>query len=198
MNLWKYFVGKVYLFYLRNIKRYWTNYSILRAAPRRYLEYRFFPRFYADGEIQNILLVGVAPYTRHYADYFKGKKGVWSIDVDPERANSGVAGQHIIDSVENVDKYFKEGSIDCVIMNGVYGWGLDKEEAVVKTLDGIKKILRKGGILLFGWNKVPKYDPIYLDGRPYFNGLERFKINGASRTELDAKHHDVFDVYRKP
>ena len=198
MNRLKRIVGRLYMFYLRNVKRLWARYKLSAAADRKYMECRIFPHFFADDELQNILFVGVAPYTRHYNEYFKRKKNLSSLDIDPNQADFGVPEHHIIDSVENVDKYFKEGSIDCVMINGVYGWGLNDEGAVRKSIEGMRKVLKKGGILLFGWDKVPKFDPVYLDGQPYFDSLERFKINGASRIELDGKWHHVFDIYRKP
>jgi len=190
--------GLFHIFFLRNVKHRFAKYNILRSGPRKCLEFRLFPYFHDSDEFQNILLVGVSSCTEHYDEYFARKKSVRSIDLDPERARFGCrGGRHIVDSVENIDKYFGEGELDAVLMNGVYGWGLDKEESLVKALGAVRRVLRQGGVLLFGWNKVPKYDPIGLDDKPYFRDFERMQISGASRIELDNKHRHIFDFYRK-
>ena len=187
------------IFYLREIKSRWTKrFNILNSGPRRCMEYRIFPYFHANSDIQNILLVGVAECTRHYEDYFKDKKLVYTIDIDPEKAVSGIPGRHITDTVENIDKYFPDPTFDAVLMNGVYGWGMNDEASLIRSLEKVRKVLKKGGVLLFGWDKVPKYDPIDLDSKPYFKDFEKFRITGVERVELDNKHHHIFDFYRKP
>jgi SAM-dependent methyltransferase len=185
------------MFFLRNIKQRSANYNILRSGPRKCLEFRLFPYFHDSDDFQTILLVGVAPCTQHYGEYFKHKKAVYSIDVDPKRAAFGVPGYHTTDFIENIEKYFKDNYFDSVLMNGVYGWGLDKEESLIKAIGAIKRILRRGGVLLFGWDKVPKYDPLDLDSKSYFRDFVKIEISGASRIELDNKHHHIFDFYRK-
>lgn len=199
MDFLKYLAGKLYMFYLRDLKSRWAKrYSILNSGPRKCMEYRIFPHFYADDRLQNLLLVGVAGCTRHYEDYFKGKKMVYTIDVDPEKAESGIPDRHIVDSVDNIDRHFKEATFDAVLMNGVYGWGLNDEAALIRSLEKIGKVLRRGGILMFGWDKVTKYDPINLDSKPYFKDFEKIKMAGTERIEMDNKHHHIFDFYRKP
>ena len=193
-----YLKGLIHIYLLRHVFHYFRPYNILRSSPRRCLEYRLFPYFYARDEFQNMLFVGVAGCTKHYEDYFAHKRSIYSIDIDPEKAVSGVAGRHIVDSVENIDKYFKDGSLDAVLMNGVYGWGLDNEEALLRSIEKIKKALRSGGVLLFGWDKVPKHDPINLDDKKCFSDFKRIKIFGKSRIELDNKHRHIYDVYVKP
>jgi len=193
-----YLTGLWKIYFIRRFKYLWKKYNILRSSPRRCLEYRILPYIYAHREYQNILFVGVAGCTVHYEDYLSHKKNLWTIDLDPEKAVSGMKGRHFVDSIENIDKYFWDGQLDAVIMNGVYGWGLDDETALDNSLKKIFRALRPGGLLVFGWDKTPKHDPIGLDDRPHFSDYKDFDIFGRSRIELDNKHHHIYSFHKKP
>jgi SAM-dependent methyltransferase len=193
----KYISGLWRIYFIRRFEYLWKHYNILRSKPRRCLEYAIFPHFYASDEFKNMLFIGVSTCTEHYDDYFR-KKTFHTIDIDPERAKYGSKKRHIIDSAERVAKYFPENSLDAVIMNGVYGWGLDDEGTLVKTIEGIKKILRPGGVFVFGWDKVPKYDPIDIEKKDFFVGFEPYRIFGKTRIELDTKHRHIYIFFRKP
>lgn len=187
------------MFFLRNLKRWQARYNIKRSPARRTLEYRILPYFLVNEEFRRILLVGTASFTRHYDLFFAGKEAVYTIDNDPRFADYGIRGRHIIDSIENIDRHFDEGYFDCVLMNGIYGWGLDEKEALEKSLRNIRKVLRSGGVLLFGWNKVRDHDPLNLDSERYFRDFDEFKGLGKSRIEIpsNASNH-IFSFYQKP
>jgi SAM-dependent methyltransferase len=194
---WNYFVGLFRIYFIRRFEYLWKHYNILRSRPRRCLEYGIFPHFYAHEEFKDMLFIGVSSCTEHYDEYFKNKT-FYTIDIDPERARYGSKKRHIIDSAENITKYFKDGSLDAVIMNGVYGWGLDDDKTLIKTIEGIKRILRPGGVFVFGWDKVPKYDPIDIDGKNLFGGFSSYSILGKTRIELKTKHRHIYCFYQKP
>ena len=136
--------------------------------------------------------------TQHYPEYFRHKSSFYTIEIDPAKSDRGAPGHHITDSIENIGNYFKEGTFDCVLMNGVYGWGLNDEPTLLRSLSAVLRVLKKSGVLLWGWDKSPKYDPLNLDGKPYFRDFEKYEIGGAARIELDNKHHHIYDLYRKP
>ena len=182
------------MFLLRNRGKYKTK----NTTARRCFEYCILPHFYVRAEFQDILIVGVVSFTRHYDEYFKGKRSVYTIDSNPNAASLGIRGRHIIDSIENIDMHFGPNSLDCVLMNGVYGWGLDGEGAVQKALANIRKVLRKGGVLVLGWDKTKEHDPLNLDGKPYFRDFSEYKGLGGSRIKAPfSRLNHIFDFYMK-
>ena len=195
----RYLIGLWKIYFIRRFKYLWKKYNILRSSPRRCLEYRIMPYFFAHEEFQNILLVGVSSCTEHYDEYYGGKTSVRSIDNDPEKARYGCrGGRHIVDSIEDIDRHFSENYFDVVFMNGVYGWGLNNEETLIKSLQNIRKVLKSGGILVFGWDKTPRYDPVDLDSKPYFSDFKEFELSGTPRINLDNKHRHTYQFFQKP
>jgi len=125
----------------------------LRNKPdRQYMESALLPGF-ASLNPSHVLNVGTQPYCSHYGKYF-AKNGCeyWTLEIDPELAKFGSPGRHIIASVVDVDRHFKPGYLDVVLLNGIFGWGVNNLEDQQKTLTNVRKIMRPGGILLIGWN----------------------------------------------
>lgn len=188
-------VAKLRMYILRNFK----NYKTKKTRNRKYFEYKILPFFYTKNNFQKILIVGIADYTMHYEEYFKKKHSVYTIDIDKNKTRYGIKNHHIVDCVSNVDKYFKKNSLDCVIMNGVYGWGLNKEHVLKKSLEKIYKVLKKNGILMFGWNKTSEHDPCDLDSKSsYFRLYKEYDKLGCYKMEVpESKNNHIFLVYKK-
>ena len=70
---------------------------------------------------------------------------------------------HIIDSMENLPKYFQKNKVDIIFCNGVFGWGLNNPENIEEAFKGCFDLLRKGGVFILGWNDLPKYRPMLLE-----------------------------------
>ncbi|MBD3253040.1 methyltransferase domain-containing protein [Candidatus Pacearchaeota archaeon] len=119
---------------------------------------------------KKILDVRREDYQKFYNLFFKGRE-LWTIDKNPKRKKYG-SENHITDDVVNIKNYFSENSFDLIIMNGVFGWGLNKPEDVEKTILSFYKILRKGGIFVFGWNDIPDLKPLELEN---IESLKKFK-----------------------
>jgi SAM-dependent methyltransferase len=132
----------------------------LHTDDRRVLETLIFPYFIERDEFSRILFVGSAWCTRGYNTMF-ARKTYATLDIDPTQKQYG-AKRHITDSIENIDLYFKENELDVIICNGVFGWGLNDKASVEKTFQGCFACLREGGILVLGWNDVPKRRPFPL------------------------------------
>ena len=49
-----------------------------------------------------------------------------------------------------------------MILNGVFGWGVNDPESMEQTLRGIARVLRPEGALLVGWNDDRSPDPSSL------------------------------------
>lgn len=114
---------------------------------------RIFNRIYESVRKKKVLFVGVADYCQNQIKWLEDNNvKVWSIDKNPEKAKYG-AKNHIVDSMTNVNKYFKEDYFDVVLLLGVIGYGLDNPEEVINTFHKIKYILREEGSLITSFTK---------------------------------------------
>src|SRR5262249_25293794 len=147
------------------------------------------------------LFVGVAWYTESYERFFLRKHAYWTLDIEPAEALFGAPrGRHIVDSATNASAHFAEGSLDLVVCNGVFGWGLNGREDVEKAFDAFYRVLRRGGILLLGWNDIPPHNPFPPDETA---ALQRFQPSafpplGTDRYLTDTDNRHVFHFYCRP
>jgi SAM-dependent methyltransferase len=128
---------------------------------RQLLERTIFAQLQHEPTYRCILFVGCDWYTLHYPALFKTKRFV-TLELRPECAKFG-AREHIVDSCTNVTSHFEANSLDCVVFNGVFGFGLNDPSSIERTLAGIHQSLRQGGLLIFGWNDLPDTVPIPLN-----------------------------------
>lgn len=167
---------------------------------RNYFEYTLLPNFHNDPKFQRILMVGVARFTQHYLPYFKNKEHLRTIDTDPEVARYSKTEIHIVDSIENIDQHADGDTFDLVLMNGVYGWGLSGEDSLKKSLDAVHKVMKKDGVLLFGWNEMDEYDPLQIRSKTYFDSFRPYEFDGRTEIKLpqsrNPKNH-VYSFYKK-
>ena len=156
----KKFWRKIYYFFYTKklIKEY--AYKREKFEDRDVLERIIFPYILTHHNPKSILDIGREDYQHFYNKYFKGRE-LWTLDFDPEREEFG-ADNHITDDVANLENHFKENKFDFILMNGVFGWGLNNEEKIEKTFSAIYKILKPNGIFILGWNDVPDLTPMPL------------------------------------
>jgi hypothetical protein len=128
---------------------------------RRVLERIIFPAYACDPAIRTVLFVGCEFYTEHYArDYF-ANHNYWTLEPDPTRKHFG-APLHVTARLEQLGQHFPAGFFDLIVCNGVYGWGLNRAEDCEQALAQCHACLCVGGHLLFGWNDLPRWDPVPL------------------------------------
>jgi len=170
----------------------------LRTEDRRILEQVIFPYLIADSGLRRILSVGCDWYTRGYNSKFSGKDEYWTMDILPEQRRYG-ARRHICDSVVTIGRHFLPSSLDLIICNGVFGWGLNERQDVEKAFAGAHLSLRAGGILLVGWNDVPEHKPFPLE---QIESLQLFQPyvfpplkEACFQTATDNRH--TYNFYRK-
>jgi SAM-dependent methyltransferase len=132
----------------------------IRTDDRRVLEQIVIPYLSTQRDTDKVLFVGCEWYTQHYKKFFVGKK-YWTIDFDPSKTAYGSRGHHIVDSLENIDKYFAGNYFDVIICNGVFGWGLNTKEQTKNAFGGCYKLLRPGGYFVLGWNDIPQSKPFH-------------------------------------
>lgn len=128
------------------------------------LENIIFPELIRDSQYQSILFVGCAWYTLHYPNLFK-TKNFTTLEIDPSQQCFG-ARKHIIDSCAHLERHFQPGQLDCIVFNGVYGFGLDHPNDVDRTFLAMHHVLRDKGLLVFGRNDLPQHSPCELDAIP--------------------------------
>ncbi len=132
-----------------------------KYADRRVLEQIIIPFVLSRFEPRRVLEVGREPYEVFYNEFFVGRE-LWTIDWDTGKAPFG-ARHHIVDDAANLRRHFPEQYFDFVLMNGVFGWGLNKRESIERTFDAVDKVLAPGGLFVLGWNDTPDLVPVPLD-----------------------------------
>ena len=165
-------------------------------SDRKILEGTVFPVLENDPNIQSILFVGCDWYTLHYGALFRQKRFI-TMEINPELARYG-SEEHHIDSCENIPRLFPSDSLDCCILNGVFGFGLNERAAMETTLAGIYGTLRPGGWFLFGWNDLPEHRPFPIEE---LVGLDQFQLREfpglGSIYESDPINRHRFHFYTK-
>ncbi len=170
----------------------------LLSEDRRVLEQTILPAYARRPDIQSVLFVGCAPYTRCYGEYFAGR-AYWTIDPVARRRRYGSAN-HIVDQLQYLGRHVKPAYFDLVICNGVLGWGLNALADADAAFAACHAHLRAGGDLLLGWNDVPPRNSVSPDDIPSLRGFERARLEEVrqGRWVVDAPHRHVFEFFRKP
>jgi hypothetical protein len=128
---------------------------------RRYLTHQILPALRA-ARLPSIVFVGCRRYTRGYGRLFRDSASdFWTLDRDPRAAHWGEPGRHIVGDVMALDRLLAT-QVDAVLLNGVFGWGVDTPAAMVATLEASARATRPGGVLLLGWNQGRHADPLSL------------------------------------
>jgi len=165
---------------------------------RYLLEEVIFPALLARPDLRRILFVGCDRYTRHYPRVFADRDFA-TIDADPAKARYG-AERHIVDSLVGLPRHFEPGSLDAVICNGVFGWGLDAPEEIDAAVSHCHDCLRPGGILVVGWNDREPWRPAPFESLAAFRRFEPLTLPpfpGPVYPTLGEMRH-VYNFYLRP
>jgi SAM-dependent methyltransferase len=170
----------------------------LNTTDREVLEQIIFPHFVSNPAIRDVLFVGCDTYTAHYQREFFAKTNYTTIEPDPEQARYG-ARNHVVAPLEELAKHFGPNSLDLIICNGVYGWGLDTLQQCEAAFSQCYKCLRVKGILLFGWDDVERRKPVPFE---HIAALERFRkytfpAFQSWRYVTDTPFRHTYDFYQK-
>lgn len=113
----------------------------------------------------HILFVGTSSYTYHYEKLFR-RDQFTTLEVEPRGAVWG-ARDHIVAPIEEIGRHRPKGSFDCVILNGVFGFGVDEIDHMRRVIEALHEALVPQGLLVVGWNTNLHADPAPLLA-PYF------------------------------
>jgi SAM-dependent methyltransferase len=107
---------------------------------------------------------------------------------------------HIVAPIQDVHLHVPPATFDVVVMNGVYGWGVNDRPALTAALTSIAAVLKPGGKLVLGWNDVPVLGPFDPEPVAAECGFERDPTSplGAWRVLTDTPTRHTFDAYRLP
>ena len=168
---------------------------VARQPDRRYMRKAILPAL-AAGEFGKILFVGTRGYTRRYERAFRRlRTEYWTSDIDPEAARYGAADRHVTCDVRDIDLQFAPATFDAVVLNGVFGWGVDDPAGMDATVRSVARVLSPDGILLVGWNHDRSPDPDTLPGICKLFTPESYRGLSQRHAFTDVTH--VYSWYRK-
>ncbi len=172
----------------------------LELPNRRLLEDTILRALAHDPQVKTVLFVGCRWYTKTYADLVQGKD-FWTIEIDADQAKFG-AKHHIIDSFLNLSQHVAPGAFDAIVLNGVFGWGIDTPVDTELALAETMRALSPGGLLVIGYNDTPDNHPSFLDVPStvlaQFEPIVFAPLGGANyQTPGDPGNH-TFTFHRKP
>ena len=166
-------------------------------SPDRVILERFvLPTLAADASLRSLLFVGCERYTRHYAALFvPASERFRTLDIDPRRARFGNTG-HLVAALQDVARHVPAASVDAVVCNGVYGFGIYDRDELAKALRASCAVLRPAGRLVLGWNDVPAFapfDPLEVALGAGF--IRDTTLLGSWRVVTDTPTRHTFDTY---
>ena len=109
------------------------------------------------GRYAGILFVGTSSYTRQYERLFRPDQYT-TIDLQPRNAVWG-ARQHIVAPIEEIGRHRPKGYFDCIVLNGVFGYGVDDADHMRRVVEALHAALAPQGFLVVGWNTDLHADP---------------------------------------
>ena len=90
-------------------------------------------------------------------------------------------------------------SVDAVVCNGVYGFGIYDRDELAKALRASCTVLRPGGTFVLGWNDVAAFAPFDPLEVALAAGFVRdATLLGAWRVTTDTPTRHTFDTLRRP
>jgi len=170
----------------------------LGTRDRTVLEHKILPWLSAQPALRRVLFIGCEWYTYGYRKWFSAGT-YWTLDFNPEKKLFGSAELHIVDSMTNLAKHFKPGSLDLVICNGVFGWGLNAPVEIETAFSAVHQALRPGGLFLLGWNDVPKRRPVPLESIAALRKFSPAIIEpfGVSQFPVQGSKRHVYNLYAR-
>ncbi len=144
-----------------------------------------------------VLSVGTAPYAYETERLFRrGREHYTTLERDRSAAVWG-ARNHIVGSIEDIGRHRPGGHFDCIVFNGVFGFGIDTLEDQRAAIRILHDALAPGGLLVVGWNTnlLPDLEALGLFA-PYFR--DPIGVPWPHRTRFPLPETHVYDFYTRP
>jgi hypothetical protein len=114
---------------------------------------------------KRVLDVGLEDYTKHYYTWYPAGCEYWTIDINPNVVEYGRPGRHVLGDLRDVSQYFTPASLDIVLMNGPFGYGIDTLKEQEESLAAVHSRLAPRGWILLGWVLGADGLPVVNKGR---------------------------------
>jgi SAM-dependent methyltransferase len=176
----------------RRLHEWFGDLWIIHRKDRAYLDRQLIPAVGCRGG--KALFIGCRRYTKHYPALLAAH-GVecWTIDNDPTVARWGAPGRHVIGDIQDALDHWPASSFDSIILNGVFGFGLNDVRNQDAALRVCGLLLAKGGCLILGWNTDRSVDPSDLSAlRNYFKPSS---FPGLAERQTFIKSTHVYDTF---
>lgn len=169
-----------------------------RTPDRAVLEKTILPWLAGQDDLRRVLFVGCDWYTSKYNRVF-ARREYHTMDIDPVKKRYG-SKRHVVDSMSGLAAHFPAQSLDLIICNGVYGWGLDDPADIDQAFTAAWTALRPGGTLLLGWNDIHPHNRIPLGEIEALNRFEPATITPlhTHAARIDTPNNHVFSYFRRP
>jgi SAM-dependent methyltransferase len=162
---------------------------------RHVLEHVVLPALAERTDVNKLLFVGCARYTRRYPDLFVGRE-FWTLDVDPDMRRYG-AQLHVVGSLGDLHRHFRPAELDAIVCNGILGWGLDEQDDAEAAIAHCYACLRPGGLLVLGWEEWVPVPPDSIDALEQFERVTLAPFPAPRYPTFSYTNH-TFDFYARP
>lgn len=173
------------------------RYRHLRSNPSRLLLARDILPWLSQ-RYERVLFVGTSAYTYQFERLFRRSRDQYTT-IDPETGTRvWGARNHLVAPIQQIGRHRPDGYFDCIVFNGVFGFGIDDLEDQRAAIKVLHDALAPNGLLLVGWNTnlMPDLEELGLFA-PYFVEAEGLPWPHRTRFKLPETH--VYDFYmRKP
>jgi SAM-dependent methyltransferase len=168
------------------------------TTDRIVLEQQIFKHYREADEFKRILFVGCDADTARYQELYFPDRRFITLEPNPSNRAFG-APEHIVGSMEDMGSHIAKESLDLILCNGVFGWGLDEKQNCERAFAAAHEALRPGGQLLIGWNDVPRRAPFALESIESLSRFRRytFPLFGTCRYLTDTVYRHTFDFYQR-
>lgn len=170
---------------------YARSWRVSRSPDRATLRTILLPAF---SHYSPLLWIGCRRYTKScYAELEQRGAICWTMDIDPDAAEWGRSGRHVVGNLLKVDGLFPPHYFHAILCNGVFGFGINELADQQLAVRAMRRVIKPHGILLLGWNTDKTGDPVesgLLEPLFEHSGLPGIE----ARIEVEACTH-VYDVF---
>ncbi len=176
----------------RRLHMWFGDLWVVYRKDRRHLDRELIPVIGRRGG--KVLFIGCRKYTKHYPRLLAARGlECWTIDIDPIAARWGAPERHVIGDILDEPSHWPASSFDTIILNGVFGFGLNSERDQDAALRACRLLLANDGWLVLGWNTDRSVDPSEL---PTLQNLFRpASIPGLAQRQTFAKSTHVYATF---
>jgi hypothetical protein len=122
--------------------------------------------------LANCLFIGCDKHTWHYPN--KLDVVLHTIDIDQKNAVFGNYQHHIVGSATELDRYYDPGFFDVIIAIDLIGFGINAREQCEQLLGGMRRLLKKDGLLILGFNDAPDKVNFKVKDSSHYTSFEEF------------------------